>query len=88
MGIIGFAFASLQMLSSKTEEIYERTKEAISKKMASLPLGLQEQYKIQLERLRTAPGCEIISIPGGLSSPSLSLVLRYQNIPDESVVSV
>ncbi|KAJ3485204.1 hypothetical protein NLI96_g5126 [Meripilus lineatus] len=70
MGIIGFAFASLQMLSSKTEEIYERTKEAISKKMASLPLGLQEQYKIQLERLRTAPGCEIISIPGGLSSPN------------------
>ncbi len=70
MGIIGFAFTTLGMLSPNVGEIYEKAKEAITKKLPNLPPGLKEQYEIQLERLKTAPGCEFITIPGNLSHPS------------------
>ena len=75
MGIIGFAFASLEMFSPNTNEIFEKTKEAIREKAGPLPHGLKEQYEIQLERLKSAPGCEFISIPGGMSHPSSSLLV-------------
>lgn len=79
MGIIGFAFASLEMFSKNADGIYEKAKEAITKKMASLPPGLKEQYEMQLNRLKTAPGCEFISIPGGMSQPSWSFTSRLGN---------
>ena len=47
--------------------------------------GLQEQYKINLQRFEPgggSPGCEFISFPGYLSGPSASLSLSlYLSIP-------
>ncbi|KAF9821193.1 hypothetical protein IEO21_00801 [Rhodonia placenta] len=69
-GIVGFAFVPLSMLSDKSGDIYKAAEEKIVRNADKYPPGLLEQYKIQLERLRTdAPGCEIISFPGHLSAP-------------------
>lgn len=58
------------MLSDKSGDIYKAAEEKIVRNADKYPPGLLEQYKIQLERLRTdAPGCEIISFPGHLSAP-------------------
>ncbi|KZT05544.1 GMC oxidoreductase [Laetiporus sulphureus 93-53] len=70
-GIVGFGFVPLNMLSAKAEEIYQAAKEKIARNAHTYPPGLLEQYEIQLERLRNgAPGCELISFPGYLSSPN------------------
>lgn len=71
MGIVGFSFSPLQRLSDRADAIHQAAKEKILKNADQYPLGLLDQYKIQLERLeRGAPGCELISFPGLLSFPS------------------
>ncbi|KAI0921212.1 hypothetical protein AcW2_006258 [Taiwanofungus camphoratus] len=71
IGIIGFAFVPLQMLSSKADSIFQAAKERITKNTAAYPPGLLDQYKIQIDRWQKGvPGCEIISFPGFLSAPN------------------
>jgi len=71
MGLTGFAFVPLDMLSSRAGEIHDNIKKEVEKGASTYPPGLMEQYKLQLERLaQGAPACEIISFPGFLSFPS------------------
>ncbi|TFK47573.1 alcohol oxidase [Heliocybe sulcata] len=71
MGMVGFCFVPLQMLSKRADEIHKAAKEKIRKNLDKYPVGLQEQYNIQLERLdRLSPGCEMIHFPGFLSRPN------------------
>ncbi|CCM01757.1 uncharacterized protein FIBRA_03823 [Fibroporia radiculosa] len=69
MGIIGFAFVPLYMISDKADAIYKTIEEKITTNKDMYPPGLYEQYKVQLERLRKgAPGCEFITFPGYMSA--------------------
>lgn len=69
-----FAFAPLEMLSGRADDIYLHLKDKVAKNAASYPPGVLDFYKMQLERReRRAPGCEIISFPGFFSAPSRSL---------------
>lgn len=78
IGIIGFAFVPLQMLSSKADSIFQAAKERITKNTAAYPPGLLDQYKIQFDRWQKGvPGCEIISFPGFLSAPSMSGIVAW-----------
>ncbi|TFK47587.1 alcohol oxidase [Heliocybe sulcata] len=71
LGMVGFSFVPLTMLSKRADAIYKAAKEKIEKNASKYPPGLLEQYRIQLERLdRGAPGCEFISFPGFLSRPN------------------
>ncbi|EPQ53452.1 alcohol oxidase [Gloeophyllum trabeum ATCC 11539] len=71
MGLCGFAFVPLQMLSKRADDIHKAARDKIEKNAAKYPSGLLEQYRIQLERLeRGAPGCEYITFPGFLSQPN------------------
>ncbi|KAH9948777.1 alcohol oxidase [Amylocystis lapponica] len=70
-GLVGFAFASLDQISPRADEIVRNAKEHIAKNADSFPPGLLEQYKIQIERLGTgSPACEFINFPGLLMSPT------------------
>lgn len=71
MGMVGFCFVPLQMLSKRAEEIHKKAREKILKNEDKYPPGLLAQYRIQLERLeRQSPGCEMIHFPGFLSRPN------------------
>ncbi|TFK48618.1 alcohol oxidase [Heliocybe sulcata] len=71
LGMVGFTFVPLQMLSKRADEIHEAAKEKIENNASKYSPQLREQYKIQLERLeKGAPGCEFISFPGFLSRPN------------------
>ncbi|PSR77274.1 hypothetical protein PHLCEN_2v7967 [Hermanssonia centrifuga] len=76
-GIVGFAFTTLDKVTSQAGTIYQYIKEMISDMdPETSPPGLMEQYKIMLERFepgKGSPGCEFISFPGLLSHPSKSL---------------
>lgn len=80
MGIVGFAFASLDMIMSEErhKEIYNKAKEALAKVDAKANPGLAAQYELTLKRMELggngSPGCEFISIPGLLSGPSESRI--------------
>ncbi|KAI0650509.1 GMC oxidoreductase [Trametes meyenii] len=69
-GIIGFTFAKLHEISPRANDIIKATEEKILKNANNYPPGLLEQYKISLERLKNAPGCEFISFPGMCSKPN------------------
>ncbi|KAH7915955.1 hypothetical protein BJ138DRAFT_1169640 [Hygrophoropsis aurantiaca] len=70
LGITGFAFTSLASISDRAQSIYEAAREKIKANWNSYSPGLQDQYKIQLERLENASPCEIILVPGFLSFPN------------------
>ncbi|THG98101.1 hypothetical protein EW026_g4042 [Hermanssonia centrifuga] len=73
-GIVGFAFTTLDKVTSQAGTIYQYIKEMISDMdPETSPPGLMEQYKIMLERFepgKGSPGCEFISFPGLLSHPN------------------
>ncbi|PSR73741.1 hypothetical protein PHLCEN_2v10431 [Hermanssonia centrifuga] len=73
-GIIGFAFTTLDKVTSRAEAIYESIKETVSKlDEKTSPPGLLDQYNILLERFKPgngSPGCEFISFPGLFSFPN------------------
>lgn len=77
-GIVGFAFASLDMIMSEERHagIFNKAKEALAKIDANANPGLVKQYELTLERMELgkggSPGCEFISFPGLLSGPSES----------------
>ncbi|KZT18421.1 hypothetical protein NEOLEDRAFT_1184313 [Neolentinus lepideus HHB14362 ss-1] len=72
MGIVGFCFVPLQMLSKCADEIFKAAKAKIWQNMDKHQPGLQAQDKIQRERLdQLAPRCEMIHFPGFLSRPNL-----------------
>ncbi|CAL1708210.1 unnamed protein product [Somion occarium] len=65
MGLTNATFASVDTISSKARAIIQGARDAILAKIESYSSALQEQYKIQLERLENgAPSCEIVSFPG------------------------
>jgi len=65
MGIVGFAFTSFDKVTPNFNAFNAKIKDEITKKMKTCSPGLQDQYRIQLERLdRGAPGCEFITYPG------------------------
>ncbi|KDQ60229.1 GMC oxidoreductase [Jaapia argillacea MUCL 33604] len=74
MGIIGFAFASLNLLSDSASSIHHAAQILYSQKgqpKNAVEEGIKEQWKIQVERLeKGGPGCELISFPGFLSYPN------------------
>ncbi|KAI0072989.1 alcohol oxidase [Panus rudis PR-1116 ss-1] len=71
IGIVGFAFTSLDQISPKASELIKKAKEQITKKMETVSPALRDQWKIQLERLdRGAPGNEFVSFPGLNSFPN------------------
>lgn len=78
MGVTHFAFQPLDAYTPLAETIYQRIEEKISKneKKGVYSPGLMDQYRIQLERLRTgSPGYEIVVVPVFMSLPSKDLTL-------------
>ncbi|KDQ55740.1 GMC oxidoreductase [Jaapia argillacea MUCL 33604] len=74
LGLVGFAFMPLSMLSDKADEINNAAKQKMLANASKYPPGLKEQYDVQLDRLeRGAPGCEIISFPAAISKPNLTV---------------
>ncbi|KDQ55045.1 GMC oxidoreductase [Jaapia argillacea MUCL 33604] len=78
IGIVGFVFAPLNLLSASASSIHEaalsvyRTKRPEVTEAGGVAEGIKQQWKIQLERLeKGSPGCEFISIPGFFSRPNL-----------------
>lgn len=69
-GIVGFAFTELHRLSKRAATIYESAAARVSQNKDKYPSGLLAQYEIQLERLKSGTGCELISVPGLMSGPS------------------
>ena len=74
-GIVTFAFATLDMITSKAEAIYQKAKQIVDNlDPASTPPGLLEQYRISLERLRpgtgTGVGYEFGILPSFFAAPS------------------
>lgn len=88
-GVVGFAFTELHRLSKRAEAIYEQAKARVEAHKDSYRPGLLEQYEIQLERVKSGVGCELISFPKLLSGPSefllssfLSLWLTHLSLED------
>ncbi|KAI9000782.1 GMC oxidoreductase [Trametes punicea] len=69
-GIIGFTMSTLSQVTPKAEEIVKAAEDKIKKNANNYPPGLLEQYKILLERLRHAAGCEFICFPGCWALPN------------------
>ncbi|TCD71198.1 hypothetical protein EIP91_012148 [Steccherinum ochraceum] len=70
-GVVGYAFCSLDMVTDKAEKMYIATKETITKRLPSCSPGLQDQYKVELDRLRFGrPVVEILTFPGNISKPN------------------
>lgn len=73
-GLYLMAFFTLNMVSDKAQEIYERAREEIAKiDPSSVPAGFKEQIELQLARLNPAtssPYCEVVVVPGFFSGPN------------------
>ncbi|TCD71197.1 hypothetical protein EIP91_012147 [Steccherinum ochraceum] len=70
-GVIGYAFCSLEMITDKAEEMYQEARRKIMKKLPSCSPGLQDQYKLELDRLRHGrPGIELLTFTGNISRPN------------------
>jgi len=85
MGIVGFTFTSFDTVTPDFNAFNAKIKDEITKKMKTCSPGLQDQYRIQLDRLdRGAPGCEIVTYPGffsGFSGPN-------PPVPDKKYVTI
>ena len=76
-GIVGFAFATLDQVTAKAQDLYQSMKEMVTKvDFANALPSLNEQYELLLKRYEPghgSPGCEFISYPGFLSQPSKAI---------------
>ena len=72
-GVTALSFSPLSRITDKADAINHAVKTKIEQNMDTYPPGLQEQYKVQLQRIeRGAPQMETIVTPGLLSFPSMS----------------
>ncbi|EIW79983.1 hypothetical protein CONPUDRAFT_155367 [Coniophora puteana RWD-64-598 SS2] len=72
LAITGFAFTPMHAISDCIKDVYALAKKKILDEWDTYSPGLQEQYKIQLQRLEdpnSSPG-EFVLVPGFLSHPN------------------
>ena len=74
MGLTNATFVPLENLTSQAKEIIQSTKDLILSKLDSYSPSLQQQYKIQLDRLENSDASlEVVTFPGLSTFYSTSL---------------
>ncbi|KAF9026488.1 alcohol oxidase [Hymenopellis radicata] len=65
-----FAYLPLSTVSPRADKLLEAEKKKIDAEKATYPPGLEEQYKLMLDKIeKGAPGFELVMFPGHVSMP-------------------